>query len=348
MEEPVGIKQIAQMANVSIGTVDRVLHRREGVSRHTRERVEAVIRKTGYKKNTAASRLRLGAHKKIRIAVLIPEVTNNWGYWELPKCGVEKAVEDLHDLGVRVSYYYFSDPVSFTKKSEQILGKEFDGIVTAPFFAEESKALLENCSDRNTPVVLLDTRVALEGANFICQDAHRAGMVAGRLLYGLAGENGLYIVVNLVNAGGLHENNRQREQGFRAFFDTDLPGKNVEIHTVDYPLDRPFDISPEIGKWLKDKRAKGVFVTNSRAYVIPGILRKYHVDNVHIVGFDLNRENLECLRNRDIFFLINQKPEEQGYLAVRGLFRYLTEKDASGLQADIPVEIVVRENLFTV
>lgn len=349
MEEPIGIKQIAKLANVSIGTVDRVLHNRSGVSKATQEKILTIIKEAGYKKNTVASRLKLAASKKIKIAVLIPEVTNNWKYWELPKKGINKAVEELRELGILVTYYYFSDPSSFIKSTDKLLEKNYHGIVAVPFFKAESNYLLSKSGPRDIPVVFLDTEIALDHPSyFIRQNSRNAGMVAGRLLYGLVGDEGHYFVVNIVNARGLHANNRQRENGFREFFKTNFKDKNVSIHTINHPLDRPFEVvAPEIENWLRDERPKGIFVTNARSYLIPGILRKYNVDNASIVGFDLNQRNLECLKNNEIDFLINQKPEYQGYTAIKNLFKFLTEEDTSELNVDIPVEIIVRENICT-
>ena len=48
----VTIKRIAELANVSRGTVDKVLNNRPGVKKETRERVEQIIKaleKEGYK-----------------------------------------------------------------------------------------------------------------------------------------------------------------------------------------------------------------------------------------------------------------------------------------------------------
>ncbi|MGS2763397.1 substrate-binding domain-containing protein [Sinomicrobium sp. M5D2P9] len=346
MKGSIGIKQIAQLADVSIGTVDRVLHNRGGVSKVTEQKVLAVIKKAGYKKNTVASRLRLGAHKKVKIAVLIPETANNWGYWELPKRGMDKAAEELHDHGILVTYFYFSDPITFISASEKIFETQFDGIVTVPFFTSESNLLAGKAREKDMPVVFLDTRVTLDYPGyFICQDSHQAGLVAGRLLYGLVGEEGFYMVINILNARGLHENNRQRENGFREFLNAKNKEGKMDINTINYPLNQPLDTIPDINKLLKDKRPKGIFVTNSRAYMLPPVLRKYGISDASIVGFDLNKENLESLNRDDMSFLINQKPEYQGYSAIKGLFKFLTEKDASELHIDIPVEIVVKENL---
>jgi LacI family transcriptional regulator len=62
------------------------------------------------------------------------------------------------------------------------------------------------------------------------------------------------------------------------------------------------------------------------------------------VGFDLNQSNLEYLKSGEISFLINQKPEYQGYSAIKGLYKFLTEKNNEDLNINIPVEIIVKEN----
>ena len=45
------IKEIARMANVSIGTVDRVVNGRGGVSPQTKAKIEQIIEKTGFHAN---------------------------------------------------------------------------------------------------------------------------------------------------------------------------------------------------------------------------------------------------------------------------------------------------------
>jgi LacI family transcriptional regulator len=52
-----GVKDIAKLANVSIGTVDRVLHNREGVSLKTKEKILAIIKQYNYEPNIIAQSL---------------------------------------------------------------------------------------------------------------------------------------------------------------------------------------------------------------------------------------------------------------------------------------------------
>ena len=343
----IGIKEIAKLAKVSIGTVDRVLHNRTGVSAATRKKIQDIIKETGYTKNLLASRLKLAARKKIKIAILIPEIKNEWSYWKIPQKGIKKAAKELQEQGISIQYFHFNflNPQSFTKASSSILADDYNGVITVPFLEKESNDLLLNAAKQNIPVVFLDTERPLNyAANFICQNSIKAGMVAGRLLHGLVGNDGQYFVVNILNENGIQINNQQREIGFRTFFDENLKHESIAIHTINHPLENDFEITQELKQLFSNKKTKGVFVTNTRAFIIPPILKENKISNTFVVGFDVNQRNLALLKAGQISFLINQNAEYQGYTAIKGLYKFLTENDASELNIDIPVEIIVKEN----
>lgn len=48
LPERIRIKDIARLADVSVGTVDRVLHGRTGVSEASRKRVEEILKQLDY------------------------------------------------------------------------------------------------------------------------------------------------------------------------------------------------------------------------------------------------------------------------------------------------------------
>ena len=64
--ERIRIKDIAKMADVSVGTVDRVIHGRSGVSEASRKRVEEILEKLNYQPNMYASAL--ASNKKYAFA----------------------------------------------------------------------------------------------------------------------------------------------------------------------------------------------------------------------------------------------------------------------------------------
>jgi LacI family transcriptional regulator len=43
--------------------------------------------------------------------------------------------------------------------------------------------------------------------------------------------------------------------------------------------------------------------------------------NIKVVGYELLKQNLESVNEGCIDFLINQKPEEQGYLGIHHLYK---------------------------
>lgn len=344
MQEAIGIKQIAKLANVSIGTVDRVLHDRAGVSKLTRKKVQKIIEETGYVKNNVASRLKLAATKKIKFAILLPTIKDSSSYWKLPKKGIVKAVEGLKEMGVTAHFYEFINTDTFLVQSNHILLKPYDALVTVPFFEKEGNQLLKKAASKQIPVVFLDTEIPLHGSPyFIGQNSYKAGMVAGRLLHGMVADEGAYYVVNIVKEEGVRANNLEREQGFRAFFEKNV--NKAAVRTINYKLEGDFKVTKEMKTWFTTDVPKGIFITNSKSHLLCKVLEHFKVENAFLVGFDLNRQNLKCLKREKINFLINQQPEYQGYSAIMGLFNYVTKRELSGLDIDIPIEILVKENI---
>src|SRR5439155_26554410 len=66
-----GIHLIAELANVSIGTVDRALHGRPGINEETRQRILQVARQVGYTPNLAARALS-ASKSNLKIGVCVP------------------------------------------------------------------------------------------------------------------------------------------------------------------------------------------------------------------------------------------------------------------------------------
>src|ERR1700735_433348 len=70
-----GIHLIAELANVSIGTVDRALHGRPGISESTRQRILKIAEQIAYTPNLAARSLSV-SKASARIGVCIPREIN--------------------------------------------------------------------------------------------------------------------------------------------------------------------------------------------------------------------------------------------------------------------------------
>lgn len=90
---------------MSIGTVDRVLHHREGVSEKTRKKVFDVINEIGYKPNIYASIL--SRRKDFTIVAIIPYFQTG-EYWELVYNGITRAVKQSQGLNIDLKIFYYN------------------------------------------------------------------------------------------------------------------------------------------------------------------------------------------------------------------------------------------------
>ena len=352
MKDTVGIKKIAELSGVSIGTVDRVINNRSGVSKKTAKHVNAVIKHTGYKKNNVASRLKLAKSKSISISVLFPkEAYLEDHYWHLPLLGVQKAIAELKEMGISHELFVFdiSNKKSFKRASQQILKNATNAIITVPFFADECQSLREQADALNIPIVYIDTKhdVNQEQNYFIYQNSLQSGKVAGRILYQIIKDRGNYLVFNLINNNTeTQKNNLERESGFKSFFEEEVPNFKPNILLITADDSKINSLEKKLLAFKKDHTPLGIFVTNSRAYLLPKILEKIGLAaQSTLIGYDLNPGNIELLRENKIQFIINQKPEFQGYSAVKGLFKFLTEQEDEELNHTIPVEVILKENL---
>ncbi len=158
-QELFGVREIARRANVSIGTVDRVIHNRSGVSEKTREKINGIIQELNYQPNILASRL---ASKKIyRIAILIPKISAETDFWEAPLKGVQRAEAEIKRFGVILDTYFFDlkDRDSFKKQAKLVLKKKPHGVLLSPSFVDEATEFTNACKKINLPVVLIDTNL---------------------------------------------------------------------------------------------------------------------------------------------------------------------------------------------
>ena len=84
---------------------------------------------------------------------------------------------------------------------------------------------------------------------------------------------------------------------------------------------------------------------NSRAYIIADIIHSVN-DKVHILSFDATSNNIRCLEKGTIAYLLCQRPNQQGFNAVRGLVnKFLYNKVEPTFEEFIPVDIIIKENL---
>ena len=133
------IAEIARLAGVSIGTVDRVLHNRGRVAPKTVETIMAIIDEYGYQPNAFARNLKL--QKTYTIGVILPALHSELGYWRLIYNGVMKAVKELAQLSVSIELgeYDRLDPKTFLETVDRVMENKVDAILLAPLLPRTAR-----------------------------------------------------------------------------------------------------------------------------------------------------------------------------------------------------------------
>ena len=99
------IKEIAELAGVSEGTVDRVIHNRPGVARGTFERVNKLLVEFGYKTNPLARALAI--QNDLQIAIIIPKASSLSGFWDLPLSGIKSYIGKNAQFKVSINFFQY-------------------------------------------------------------------------------------------------------------------------------------------------------------------------------------------------------------------------------------------------
>lgn len=348
MKNRVRIKDIAEKAGVSKGTVDRVLHKRGNVSPEARKKVLAAIEELDYQRNIIASAL---AYNRVwKIAALLPRPEED-PFWQQPKIGIGRAHRAVRDYGVTINFYHFAEANSdeFISSSRKILEGGYDAVLVAPIFAKEGHDFLEECQERGLKYVQINTYLPREDENFLCyigQDSYQSGMLAAKLLSFGVTEGDTAMVLHLEKAVYNSMHLMEKEKGFTEFFAQNT-GKSIALHQTSFEdifdkeaftrfLQQTLDQHPRVG---------GIFVTTSRAFHLVEALERIGRTEMKVLGFDLIDDNLKHLKTNKIDFLINQNPLKQGYLAIINIFNHLVlKKDVQKIQY-LPLDVVMRENM---
>lgn len=339
------IKDIAKLANISPGTIDRVLHNRGEVKEETRDKIMKIIDELGYTPNLLAKSLAL--KKLYRICVLIPSSDKVNPYWNKPLAGLTRALEEIKDFNTKVEIYNYEidSEANFEQILSDIIASEPDGIIFTPHFVEISHKKVELCNSKNIPVVFLDSNIESENAlGYFGQNAYSSGYLAARLMsYGL-NQNSTVLVLKLAKNRATFPHLMKREEGFLSFF-SENPQFGIKTHSVEIDLLIEGEPTITLSELLKNtKGLEGIFVTNSRVHKVARILKEQSLSHLLLIGYDLVDESIHFLEDGIIDFLICQKPEDQGYRSVMALFNHILLKKSIERVNYSPIDIIMKDN----
>ena len=132
------IKDIAERAGVSVGTVDRVLHERPNVSSKALAKVKQALAEMDYKPNMYASAL---AHNKSYNFYCVVPKHESEAYWEELEEGVVAGCDRRRDFRVseHILYYNRFQTDTFAKAMNECLKQKPDGVIVVPSTLETTR-----------------------------------------------------------------------------------------------------------------------------------------------------------------------------------------------------------------
>lgn len=340
------IKDIAKKANVSEGTVDRVIHNRGGVSKKTEAKVKEILDYHNFSVNPVASALAL--KNKYSIAALIPEHNASDLFWKSPYSGILKAASDVKNFGVVVNSFTFDqyDTASYKNTFKELLASKPTAVIMVPNFSKETKEIVSQLEALEIPYLFLN--IDVDGFNniaYVGQDSYTAGYIAGKLMNLSTPTPSSYLTIQLRH--NITKNNAvsNRLKGFSDYFEKNAIDSEIQTLKIEN-LDNSSSTKDVINEYLKQHpEITGLFVPSSRIYIVVDCLDSSFLNNLELIGFDSTPQNTECLKNDSVSFLISQKPFEQGYDAIRYITDYLINKDDSiHKKLYLPIDILTKEN----
>ncbi|MEU0091006.1 LacI family DNA-binding transcriptional regulator [Kribbella sp. NPDC006257] len=164
------IKEVAERAGVSVGTVSNVLNRPEIVAPATKRRVQESIQALGFVRNEAARHLRAGRSRTVGLIVL--DVANPF-FTDIAE-GAEACAQEHETLVMLCNSK--TDRVREDNHLDQLEQQRVLGILITPLDSDDPQ--LTALAARGTPVVLVD-RTTDRGLCSVSVDDQLGGRLAG-------------------------------------------------------------------------------------------------------------------------------------------------------------------------
>src|SRR5579863_6649971 len=336
-----GIHLIAELADVSIGTVDRALHGRAGINEATRQRILKIAEQIAYAPNLAARALSV-SKASARIGVCIPREIHFfydqlWG-------GVLDEARSVAPLGIQL----VNRPVHALGEADTDAFKELaesgvNGIILTAGNPQGLKPLIDKAEEKGIRVVCVSTDAPeSRRSTIVCVEPRLNGSLAGELMGKFLPRGSKVAVV----AGMLStEDHRKKTDGFSEGFLRQCPdGKIVSVVEGHEDEEESFRKTSDLLR--RFPALDGLYVNTVNCLPVCRALGARGFEGkVKLITTDLFAEMAPYFQKGIITASIYQHPYRQGQVAVRLLADNLTNKVHLPPAAHLSPGVVMSTNL---
>lgn len=338
----VSIRQIAALAGVSRGTVDRALNNRPGIAPGQREKILVIAREHGYRINRAGRVLGLNK-SPLKIGIQMPSDGNDFFIDVL--AGIRQAADELADYGLSVAVRTmkgYSEEMQI-RQVRELAADGVNGLAVVPIDRPGVRLLFNELAGRSLPVIAFNTDITdSKRLCYIGNDYQHSGRIAAGVL-GLA-SNGAALATLVITGSTQVLGHNQRIAGFHAAIRASYP--NIQVIDIEENQDDDETSCRLVEKFIaKGKRFQALYLT---AGGVAGACRALEAHGlggvVKVICFDQVRSTIPYHRSGLITASIGQDPFQQGYQAVRRLFDYLLDGSAPPGRILTKNTIIIREH----
>lgn len=305
----VTIQQIADLAGVSRGTVDRALNHRGRIAPDVAERIWAIADELGYvtktrKKNGDRPAVKIGVVTQLARASFMREINR----------GIRKAKEELaeHGIEVLVKEVVSVDAQEQFQAIEELVKEGIKGLAVMPVESEKVRARLNRLTEEEKiPVVTFNSDiVGTKRSCFVGMDNRQSGRAAAGLMGMMTRGKGKILIIT-----GSFSNpvNNSRVDGFVEELKLNYP--ELEIAGVQGSFDETEEVKRIIeSTMMAVSGINGILVVSGGQAGVAMAFDTLKLDRrPYVVIYDHTPKNEKALKEDTVDFLIDQNGYVQGY-----------------------------------
>lgn len=338
------IKDVAREAGVSLGTVNKALTDKKGISKESKQKVLDAVKKLDYKTNHLAGSL---ARNAIRIGIVIP---SDWEDYYNDICdGIAYEMDRLIDWkveGVTLKY-----AVKSTDAENQALAcfkSMHEKGINAIIFCHDNYSTyaraFEFAADKNIDVICVGIGLLDKCASFsavIEVDAYKCGRIAAELLENALPENSEVIV--LVGSKSV----TPHIEKIKGFADRLAESGKLKLCAEMETQDDDTLSKAMTGEIIKKREIGGIYVaTGAVSGVCNAVMESGSAGKIKVVATDLSNACRANMNKKTIFATIYQNTFLQGVLAVNLFYKKFTTDEKFAGKMLVPPVIFTKESLL--
>jgi LacI family transcriptional regulator len=336
----IGIKDIAKALGISIGTVDRALHERAGVSQKTKAKVHQMADKLGYKPNLAAKALKL--NRRLSIAAVLPKHISH--FFDPLRAGIRDAAAAT--VGIQVSLDFHDYPrlgVGDAEAIERTLAKHYDGVIFLPGDTRKFDPLIRKFSRAGTAMMCVGSDAPnTERVGSVATHAYVSGAIAAELLAFRIPRKANVAVFS----GELFTlDHAEKLRGFAAT--TAVLAPRLTLLPALESHESPKEAYRQARSLMQGKdRPDGLYLSTANSMPVLEALDELGLlGKTQIVTTDLFQELVPLIEFGKILATMYQRPYTQGKVAFESLISYLLKETKSNAVIRLAPHVIFRSNL---